>query len=117
MQIKWPSSWREQFVSQVSQDAASLREEDRITRELELVADFATNWRAARDLMSQKSLLRIAITRLALRGHSLVEIQLSQGLSQLLLRLHLVDKAEDTSRNPVHRLHNSDSLVDIMLNT
>ncbi len=116
LQIKWPSNWQEQFSSQVNRDGAIPREEKQIIRELECVADFGANWRAARDLIDQKSVLRMAITRLTLRGNSLEEIQLSRGLSQLLMSLHLLARAEDASMDPVHRLVHSDSQVNIKLN-
>lgn len=115
MQIKWPSDWQKEFRSQANRDEAISREEKQMLQELEQVANFATNWRAAHNLIEQKSLLRIAMTRLTLRENSLVEIQLSRGLSQWLMTHYQLKKTEETPGEPVYQLVHSDSQVNIKL--
>lgn len=65
-------------------------------------------------MIEQKRLLHLVVVRLTLQERELVEVQTSNNLSQLLLRLHLVRKDKQEA-NPGYHLRESDTQVRIKL--
>jgi site-specific DNA recombinase len=113
-QIHWPGNWKKQYGVKVRRGKRLSPKEKQMPRALEQVSHFAANWRGARNLIEQKRLLHLVVVRLTLQERELVEVQTSNNLSQLLLRLHLVRKDKQEA-NPGYHLRESDTQVRIKL--